>query len=99
MLKLTNTLTGKKEEFAPMDDKKVRMFVCGPTVYDYSHIGHGRTYLIYDAIARYLRWFGYEVFYLQNITDIEDKIIDRAKKAGRDPIELSKEFTQYHYTD
>lgn len=75
------------------------MFVCGPTVYDYSHIGHGRTYIIYDVIARYLRWLGYEVFYLQNITDIDDKIIDRAKKTGKDPIELSKELTRNYYDD
>lgn len=98
-LKITNTLTGKKEPFEPTDGKKVNMFVCGPTVYDFSHIGHGRTYIIYDVIARYLRWLGYEVFYLQNITDIDDKIIDRAKKSGVDPMKLSKELTKYHYDD
>jgi cysteinyl-tRNA synthetase len=92
-------MSGQKEEFRPREEGKVNMFVCGPTVYDFSHIGHARTYIIYDVIARYLRQFGYEVFYLQNITDIDDKIIDRAKNSGRDPVELSKEFTQYHHTD
>src|SRR3989344_2485642 len=98
-MKILNTISGQKEEFSPTNDKKVQMFVCGPTVYDYSHIGHARTYIIYDVIARYLRRLGYEVFYLQNITDIDDKIIDRAKKSGRDPVELSKEFTKHHHTD
>ena len=80
MLKLYNTLSRKKEKFKPIKDKKVNLFVCGPTVYDFSHIGHARTYIVFDMIVKYLRQKGYDVFYLQNITDIDDKIINRAKK-------------------
>ncbi|MDD5699767.1 MAG: cysteine--tRNA ligase [Candidatus Nanoarchaeia archaeon] len=81
-LKIYNTLTRKKEIFEPREDKKINMFVCGPTVYDYSHLGHAKTYIQFDVIARYLRFIGYKVFYLQNITDIDDKIIKRAKEEG-----------------
>lgn len=81
-----NTLTGKKEEFPKTGGKPVRLFVCGPTVYDYAHIGNGRTYSSFDSIVRYLRSQKIKVFYLQNLTDIDDKIIRRAaeekKSAG-----------------
>ena len=77
-LKLYNTLSRKKEVFKPRRGKKVNLFVCGPTTYDFSHIGHARTYIVFDMIAEYLRQKGYGVFYLQNITDVDDKIIDRA---------------------
>jgi cysteinyl-tRNA synthetase len=80
MLKLYNTLSRKKEVFKPIKEGKVNMFVCGPTVYDFSHLGHAKTYIQFDFIVRYLRAAGYKVFYLQNITDIDDKIINRAKK-------------------
>lgn len=96
MLRFYNTLTRKKEEFVPREDKKINLFVCGPTVYDFSHIGHARTYIIFDAITTYLREIGYDIFYLQNITDIDDKIIKRAKEQKRDPKDLAKEFeTEY----
>lgn len=78
MIKVTNTLSGKKEIFKPLKDKQVNMFVCGPTVFDVAHLGHARTYVIFDAIVKYLRSQGYDVFYLQNITDVDDKIIKRA---------------------
>ena len=80
VLKVFNTLTRKKETFKPIETKKVTLFVCGPTVYDFSHLGHLRTYLAFDIIANYLRFRGYDVFYLMNITDIDDKIIKKAKK-------------------
>ncbi|MDD5551693.1 MAG: cysteine--tRNA ligase, partial [Candidatus Pacebacteria bacterium] len=80
MLRFYNTLTRKKEKFVPREDKRVNLFVCGPTVYDFSHIGHARTYIIFDAITTYLEEIGYDVFYLQNITDIDDKIIKRSKE-------------------
>ncbi|MDP3991186.1 MAG: cysteine--tRNA ligase [Candidatus Nealsonbacteria bacterium] len=79
MLKIYNTLSRKKEVFKPRKGKKVELFVCGPTVYDLSHIGHARTYIAFDLMAKYLKEKGYDVFYLQNITDIDDKIIQRAK--------------------
>jgi cysteinyl-tRNA synthetase len=75
------------------------MFVCGPTVYDQSHVGHARTYLAYDIIARYLRAKGYSVFYLMNITDVDDKIIDRANASAEDPLLLSDRFTKEFFRD
>ena len=84
VLKVYNTLTRKKEVFKPIKDKKVNMFICGPTVYDYAHLGHAKTYIQFDIIVRYLRFKGYKVFYLQNITDIDDKIINKAQESGLD---------------
>ena len=84
-MKIYNTLTRKKEVLKPLAaarGEKLRLFVCGPTVYDFSHIGHARTYIAFDAFVRYLRSTKYEVFYLQNITDVDDKIIQRAKEAN-----------------
>ena len=75
------------------------MFVCGPTVYDVSHIGHGKTYVAYDIIARYLRKKGYSVFFVLNITDIDDKIINRAKETKEDPLKLSERYAQAFYKD
>jgi len=80
------------EEFSPSHGNRVYMFVCGPTVYDHSHIGHARTYLAYDIIARYLRAKRYSVFYLMNITDIDDKIIKKANELGQDPLALADDF-------
>jgi cysteinyl-tRNA synthetase len=98
-IKIFNTLTRKKEEFKPMQGKKVKMFVCGPTVYDYSHIGHAKTYVQFDVIVKYLRSKGFDVFYLQNITDVDDKIIQRAKEQGIEPNELAKKFEEEYYKD
>ena len=83
MIKISNTISGKKEEFAPMEGKKVRMFVCGPTVYDYAHIGNARTFVFFDVVVKYLRYRGYDVDYIQNITDIDNKIINRAKQENK----------------
>ena len=94
-----NTLTRKKEEFKPLVGNRVKMFVCGPTVYDLSHIGHARTYVAYDIIAKYLRYKGYSVFFIMNITDIDDKIINRAKEKGIDPLSLAEEYTKEFYSD
>ena len=92
MLKVYNTLTRKKENFKPMHDKKIKIFVCGPTVYDFAHVGHAKTYIQFDVIVKYLRWSGYNVFYLENITDIDDKIINRAKERNESPAKLAKKF-------
>jgi cysteinyl-tRNA synthetase len=94
-----NTLTRRFEPFEPLVGRRVFMFVCGPTVYDYSHLGHARTYVFYDTLARFLRKLGYSLFYLQNITDVDDKIVNRAAEEGRDPIELAREFESYYYED
>ena len=89
---LSNTLTKKTEEFVPINGKKVNIFVCGPTVYDYPHLGHAKAYIQFDFIVRYLRYRGYEVTYVQNITDIDDKIIKRSQEKGVSWDELAREF-------
>lgn len=94
-----NTLKRKKELFAPGVNKRVNLFVCGPTVYDYSHIGHAKTYITFDAIVKYLKYKQFKVFYLQNITDIDDKIINRAKESGQNPLDFSKNFTNAYLKD
>ncbi len=99
MLKIYNTLSRKKEIFRPKKNKKVQMFVCGPTVYDFSHLGHARTYINFDLISNYLRYLGYKVFYLQNITDIDDKIIQRAKKEKKSFKEIAKKFEKEYFKD
>ena len=98
MIKVYNTMTREKEELKVVNNK-LKLFVCGPTVYDYSHIGHARTYISFDVIVRYLKHKGISVFYLQNITDIDDKIIDRAKENGEDPLELSHRFEKEYLED
>ena len=98
-LRIYNTKTRSVEEFKPARGNRVYMFVCGPTVYDHSHIGHARTYLAYDIIARYLRARGFSLFYLMNITDIEDKIINRANESGEDPLHLADRFTKEFMRD
>jgi len=99
LLKIYNTLTRKKEIFRPLVEKRVNLFVCGPTVYDYSHIGHARTYVSFDVIVKYMRYRGYNVYYLQNITDIEDKIITRAQSLKMNPLKLSKQEEKNYYED
>ncbi len=98
MLSVYNTLTKEKEDFVPLGTR-VNLFVCGPTVYGPSHIGHARTYIAFDTIVKYLRSQGQDVFYLQNITDIDDKIIHRAQESGIDPLELSKRETERYFSD
>ncbi len=99
MLKVYNTLSRKKESFRPRKDKKVNLFVCGPTVYDLSHLGHARTYVVFDVITKYLREKGYDVFYLQNVTDIDDKIINRAKEKKISPQKLASDFKREYLKD
>jgi cysteinyl-tRNA synthetase len=96
---LYNTLTRKKEELKTLEPGKVKMFVCGPTVYDYSHIGHAKTYIQMDVLAKTLRAAGLDVFYLQNITNIDDKIIVRANETGRDWKDLADEFLKCNLED
>ena len=99
MLKIYNTLSRKKEVFRPRKAKKVNIFVCGPTVYDFPHLGHARTYISFDAFVKYLRQKGFSVFYLQNITDIDDKIIARAKEKKTTPKKLAKLFEKEYMKD
>ncbi|TSC55846.1 MAG: cysteinyl-tRNA synthetase [Parcubacteria group bacterium Greene0714_21] len=102
MLKLYNTLTRKKEIVKSLDyarDKKLKLFVCGITPYDFAHLGHARTYLVFDAFAKYLRSKGLDVFYLQNVTDVDDKIIKRARELGTSWKEVSRTFEKEYFKD
>lgn len=98
-MRIYNTMTRREEIFEPIHKNRVNIFVCGPTVYDDSHIGHARTYIAFDVIARYLKYRGFNVFYLQNITDIDDKIIRRASELGITPIELARRFEKRYLED
>ena len=96
-IKVYNTLSGRKEEIKPLEGNKINFFVCGPTVYDFSHIGHARTYIIFDCFTRYLKSLGFKVFYLQNITDLDDKIIARAREKEVSPKDLAEVFTEEYF--
>ena len=89
-----NTKNHRKEEFVPIEPGKVRMYVCGPTVYDQIHIGNGRTFLAFDVIRRYLTYKGYEVTFAQNLTDVDDKIMNRSNEQGRTAAEVADEFSK-----
>lgn len=99
MLRIYNTLSRRKEDFQPREGNRVKIFVCGPTVYDDSHIGHARTYIAFDMITRYLQYKGYSTFYLQNITDVDDKIIRKAKELEVDPLLLAREYEKKYLED
>lgn len=98
-IKIYSTMSRQVSELVPMVDKKIKFFVCGPTVYDFPHLGHAKTYIQFDFIVKYLRWTGYDVFYLQNITDIDDKIIQRAKDRGIEWRQLADEFEKIYFDD
>jgi len=89
-MKLHNTYTGTVEEFKPLEENKVKMYVCGPTVYDNAHLGHARCYITWDVLYRYLKFKGYDVTYCRNVTDVDDKILKKAEKEGKTPEEVSK---------
>jgi len=97
MLKIYNTLTRRKDEFQPLNPPRVAFYNCGPTVYDYSHIGNARNFVLADLIRRYLRFRGYEVKFVQNITDLDDKIIKRANAEGRPTTEIVEQFTRAYF--
>nr|VFK80308.1 MAG: cysteinyl-tRNA synthetase [Candidatus Kentron sp. SD] len=99
MLRIFNTLTNKKEPFQPITPGKVRMYVCGMTVYDYCHLGHARVLVTFDVIVRYLRSLGFDVTYVRNITDIDDKIIKRANDMGEDFRALADRFIEAMHED
>ena len=99
MLRIYNTLTRTKEEFRPIEPGHVRMYVCGMTVYDYCHLGHARVLVAFDVVVRYLRSRGYEVTYVRNVTDVDDKIIARANENGEDFRALTQRFTGYMHED
>src|SRR3989344_7403541 len=92
-----NTLTNKKERLRKSLLKPIRLFVCGQTVYDHAHLGHARTYVVFDVIVRYLRYSGFKIKYIQNITDIDDKIIERSKERKQHFKELAQFFMSSRY--
>lgn len=98
-LKIYNSLTKRKDLFKPRSGKKINIFVCGPTVYDYSHLGHAKLAIVFDAFVKYLKQIGFKVFYLQNITDIDDKIIARAREKEVLPKDLAKAFEKEYLKD
>ncbi|WFD10367.1 cysteine--tRNA ligase [Tepidibacter hydrothermalis] len=98
-MKLYNTLTRKKEEFIPLEEGKVKMYSCGPTVYNYFHIGNARPFIIFDTLRRYLEYRGYDVTYIQNFTDVDDKIINKANEEGITPLEVADKYIKEYFID
>ena len=94
-----NTLTRRQEPFEPLEPGKVRMYCCGVTVYDYCHLGHARSYIAWDTVRRYLLWCGYRVRYIQNFTDIDDKILNRARETGSTMEAVADRYTQTYFED
>jgi cysteinyl-tRNA synthetase len=98
-LKIYNTQTRQKEDFTPLEAGKVKIYCCGVTVYDYCHLGHARSYIVWDMVRRYLEWLGYSVQYVQNFTDIDDKILKRAKKEGVTMQDISEKYIEAYFED
>jgi cysteinyl-tRNA synthetase len=95
-LSFTNTLGGAKQPFEPLDPPKVRVYVCGPTVYDVPHVGHARAAVVFDVLRRHLTWRGYDVFFVRNITDVDDKIINRATEDGVDAMVVAERYARIY---
>ncbi|HAB32525.1 MAG TPA: cysteine--tRNA ligase, partial [Exiguobacterium sp.] len=99
MIQLYNSMTGKKEPFKPLEEGKIKMYVCGPTVYNYIHIGNARPAIVFDTVRRYFTYRGYEVKYVSNFTDVDDKIIRTANELGEDYHALTKRFIEAYHAD
>ena len=93
-MKVYNTLTRKKEEFVPLEEGKVKMYVCGPTVYNYIHIGNARPMIVFDTVRRYMEYIGYDVNFVSNFTDVDDKIIQKAVDEGSSAEEVAGRFIE-----
>lgn len=98
-IQIFNTLTRKKEQFVPLEEGKVKMYVCGPTVYNYIHIGNSRPVIVYDTVRRYLQYAGYDVTFVSNFTDVDDKIIKAANELGEEVFELTERFIAAYFDD
>ena len=98
-MQIYNTLTRKKEEFVPIEPGKVRLYACGPTVYNYIHIGNARPLCIFDVLRRYLTWRGYDVTFVQNFTDIDDKIIRKANEEGVSYRDIAEKYIAEFWVD
>ncbi|MGL5884980.1 MAG: class I tRNA ligase family protein, partial [Bombilactobacillus sp.] len=99
MIKIFNTLTKKKENFIPLNPPQVTMYICGPTVYNYIHIGNARSAVVFDTIRRYLQYRGYQVKYVSNFTDVDDKIIKAAREKEVTPKQLVTKYIAAYQTD
>jgi len=93
-IRFTNTLGGRKEDFEPLDPPRVNVYLCGPTVYDVPHVGHARPEIVFDVLRRHLRWRGYDVLFVRNITDVDDKIINKANELGVDAALVAERYTR-----
>src|SRR5918912_1349650 len=93
-IQIHDTLTAKKRELSPIEPGRIRFYACGPTVYDHAHVGHARSYVVWDVVVRHLRARGLEVKYVRNFTDVDDKIIKRASERGEDPVALADRFAR-----
>ncbi|MGN1129468.1 MAG: cysteine--tRNA ligase, partial [Candidatus Flemingiibacterium sp.] len=98
-MRFYNTLTKRKDEFVPLEEGKVRMYACGPTVYDFFHIGNARCFVVFDMLRRYLEYRGYEVKFVQNFTDVDDKIIKRANAEGVTQRDIAERYIAEYFTD
>ena len=98
-MKIFNTLTRSKEEFKPINKDIINMYVCGPTVYDLFHIGNARTFIFFDCVRRYLEYKGYSVNFIQNFTDIDDKIINKSLQENKTIYEISDKYIEEYYID
>lgn len=98
-MKIYNTMTRKKEEFVPLEEGKVKMYVCGPTVYNFIHLGNARPFTVFDTLRRYFEYRGYEVTYIQNFTDVDDKIIKRSHEEGISPEEVAEKYIKEYFID
>ena len=94
-----NTMSMKKEDFVPIEEGKVRMYACGPTVYNFIHVGNARPIIMFDVLRRYLEYRGYDVTFVQNFTDVDDKIINRSKEEGITSAEVAEKYINEYFTD
>ena len=106
VLRIFNVLGREKQDFIPIDEGRVSMYVCGPTVYDHAHLGHGKTYVSFDVIVRYLRYSGYNVLYVQNLTDVghmldtgEDRILRQARRLQAKPMQIVETYAKSYFDD
>lgn len=98
-MKIYNTMSRQKEEFIPLEEGRVKMYVCGPTVYNYIHLGNARPFTVFDTLRRYFEYRGYEVIYVQNFTDVDDKIIKRSHEEGISPSEVAEKYIREYFID
>ncbi|WP_312092624.1 class I tRNA ligase family protein, partial [Aminipila sp.] len=98
-MKIYNTLTRRKEEFVPIDKNEIKIYVCGPTVYNYFHLGNARPFVVFDTLRKYLEYRGNKVNFVQNFTDVDDKIINKAREEGSNAGEVSEKYIEEYFKD